>query len=161
MSYFKASFFKLCILQAKTPIVVKGGIRLRFNYANYNKSNPLNIEYMQKNQFFKITAFIFSLTFLMTGCEPHRIEIQQGNKLDSTAVSKLKTGMNRKQVAFLLGSPLLTDPFHKDQWDYIYYLKSSDKTIQRSRLTVFFSNNKLIKIDDSAYTSDTIEKETN
>ena len=113
---------------------------------------------MQKNLITHIIAFVILVVFSTMGCEPHRIEIQQGNKIDSTALSKLKIGMSRKQVTFLLGSPLLTDAFHKNRWDYIYYLKSHKKPVIQSRITLYFDNKSLIKIDDSAYVAGINEK---
>jgi len=104
---------------------------------------------MQKNL---IIISILASALFMTACEPHRIDIQQGNKVTPENYAKLKTGMNRNQVLFVLGSPLLKDPFHQDRWDYIYYLKPGNKEVKQSRLTLYFEDNALIRIDDSAYT---------
>jgi len=98
-----------------------------------------------------ITSFIISLVLLSSGCEPHKIDVQQGNKIKPSALAKLKTGMSRKQVLYVLGTPLLKDPFHQDRWDYIYYLKPGNDTVKRSRVTLYFKGDKLIRIDDSAY----------
>ena len=87
-------------------------------------------------------------------CDPHRIDIQQGNKIKPETLSKLKLGMNRKQVIYLLGTPLLKDPFHQDRWDYIYYLKPGNKEVRQSRVTLHFKDGKLITIDDSSYAPD-------
>lgn len=105
---------------------------------------------MQKNLIF-ITALIISLILPLTACEPHRIDVQQGNRIKPVTLKKLKTGMNRKQVLYVLGSPLLKDPFHEDRWDYIYYLKPGNKAVKQSRVTLYFKKNKLVKIDDSEY----------
>lgn len=86
------------------------------------------------------------------GCDPHRIDIQQGNKIKPETLAKLKLGMNRKQVTYLLGTPLLKDPFHQDRWDYIFYLKPGNKEVKQSRVTLHFKHGKLITIDDSNYT---------
>ncbi len=96
-------------------------------------------------------ALIFS-SFLITGCTPHRIDIQQGNKISPENFAKLKLGMTRNQVVFILGSPLLKDPFHQDRWDYIYYKKPGNQPVKQSRVTLYFDGDDLIKIDDSAYT---------
>jgi len=53
----------------------------------------------------------------------YRINIQQGNYLDQAAVNQVQEGMTRSQVRYLLGTPLAADPFEKDRWDYVYYLK--------------------------------------
>jgi len=98
-----------------------------------------------------IICLLFSLTLSLTACEPHRIDIQQGNKIDPETLAKLKIGMTRKQVIFLLGTPLLTDAFHQDRWDYIFYLKPGNQPVKQSRVTLFFKNSRLVKIDDAAY----------
>ncbi|MCW9047241.1 MAG: outer membrane protein assembly factor BamE [Gammaproteobacteria bacterium] len=103
---------------------------------------------MQKNL---IIISIIAITLFMTACEPHRIDIQQGNKVTPENYARLKTGMNRNQVLFVLGSPLLKDPFHQHRWDYIYYLKPGNNEIKQSRLTLYFEGDELIRIDDSAY----------
>lgn len=92
-----------------------------------------------------------SLLLSLAACQPHRIEIQQGNEVKPEVLQKLEVGMTRQQVLYLLGTPLLTDPFHQDRWDYIYYLKPGNEDASFSRLTLFFDGDRLKRIDDSAY----------
>ncbi len=92
-----------------------------------------------------------SLLLTLAACQPHRIEIQQGNEVKPEVLQKLEVGMSRQQVLYLLGTPLLTDPFHQDRWDYIYYLKPGNEEASFSRLTLFFEGDRLSRIDDSAY----------
>ena len=99
-----------------------------------------------------IICLLFSLTLSLTACEPHRIDIQQGNKIEPETLAQLKVGMTRKQVLFLLGTPLLKDAFHQDRWDYIFYLKPGNQPAKQSRVTLSFKNNQLAEIDDTAYT---------
>ena len=98
-----------------------------------------------------ITCLVFSLGLSLRPCSPHRIDIQQGNKIKPATMATLKVGMTRKQVIFLLGTPLLKDPFHQDRWDYIFYLKPGNQPARQSRVILFFKNNQLVKIDDAAY----------
>jgi outer membrane protein assembly factor BamE len=61
------------------------------------------------------------LALAASGCiGPYRMDIQQGNALAPETVARLQPGMTKQQVRVLLGTPLLTDPFHQDRWDYIY-----------------------------------------
>ncbi|RDH80823.1 MAG: outer membrane protein assembly factor BamE [endosymbiont of Galathealinum brachiosum] len=99
-----------------------------------------------------IISIISAALFFTSACDPHRIDIQQGNKVTPENFAKLKNGMSRNQVVFVLGSPLLKDPFHQDRWDYIFYLKPGNKDVKQSRLTLHFDGDTLIRIDDSAYT---------
>ncbi len=103
---------------------------------------------MQKNLIIiSILVSLFSL-----GCTPHRIAIQQGNKVEPENFNKLKIGMSHNQVVFILGSPLLKDPFNQQRWDYLFYLKPGNQAVKSSRLTLYFEGDKLVRIDDSSYT---------
>ncbi|MDT8364661.1 MAG: outer membrane protein assembly factor BamE [Nitrosomonas sp.] len=77
----------------------------------------------------------------------YRIDIQQGNVVTEEMVNKLKSGMTRSQVRFVLGSPLITDAFHHDRWDYIYRFAPGGRIAEEKRLTVFFENDRLTGID--------------
>lgn len=78
---------------------------------------------------------------------PHRIDVQQGNALDQESVAKLKPGLNHSQVRFLLGTPLLVDPFHTDRWDYVYTFYKSGKLAEQKRITLFFEGDILKRIE--------------
>lgn len=84
---------------------------------------------------------------------PYRIDIQQGNFVSREMVEQLKENMQRKegvtrdQVRFVMGTPLLTDIFHADRWDYVFHLKKSNGGTISSRVTVFFDKNRLTRID--------------
>jgi len=84
---------------------------------------------------------------------PYRIDIQQGNFVSREMVAQLKEGMQRKegvtpeQVRFVLGTPLLTDVFHADRWDYVFRLKKGTGEVISSRVTVFFKDNRLVNIE--------------
>lgn len=83
----------------------------------------------------------------LPGVTPYRIEIQQGNYVSQDMVAKLKRGMSREQVRFVLGTPLVTDMFHADRWDYIFYRERPDKTRESRRLAVFFKNDRLDRLE--------------
>ncbi|HJV84007.1 MAG TPA: outer membrane protein assembly factor BamE [Noviherbaspirillum sp.] len=84
---------------------------------------------------------------------PYRIDVQQGNFISREMVNQLKEGMQRKeaitpeQVRFVLGTPLLTDIFHANRWDYVFRLKKGSGEIISSRVTVYFKDNRLASID--------------
>lgn len=84
---------------------------------------------------------------------PYRIEIQQGNFVSREMLAQLNERMQRKeaitpeQVKFALGTPLLTDIFHADRWDYVFRLKKPSGEVISSRVTVFFQNNQLARIE--------------
>jgi outer membrane protein assembly factor BamE len=74
---------------------------------------------------------------------PHKIDVQQGNYLDQTSAAKLKPGMTHSQVKFLLGTPLITDPFHPERWDYLYFDSKNGKLKSEKRLTLIFEGDSL------------------
>lgn len=72
---------------------------------------------------------------------PYRVDIQQGNFVSKEMLAQLRPGMTREQVRFALGTPLLTDIFHADRWDYPFRLQKNNGEIITSRVTVFFKDN--------------------
>ena len=81
------------------------------------------------------------------GIGPHRIDVQQGNALDQESVAKLKPGLTRSQVRFLLGTPLLVDPFRPNRWDYVYTFHKAGKLSEQKRITLFFDNDVLQRME--------------
>src|SRR6188508_3298035 len=77
------------------------------------------------------------------GVTPYRIEIQQGNYISQEMVSQLKPGMTKEQVRFVLGTPMVTDIFHADRWDYVFYREMPDGKKEQRNLSVVFEKDKL------------------
>jgi len=97
----------------------------------------------------KILIFLlFVLLISTSGCTVHRLDIQQGNIIKDEMIDQLKIGNSKRQVKFVMGSPLLTDPFHADRWDYIYTDQPGDKRkiTEYRHISVYFENDKLVKI---------------
>lgn len=91
-------------------------------------------------------AFILGLAALAGGCV-YRIDVQQGNLLDDSDVDAIKPGMTRSQVRFLLGTPMVEDAFHRDRWDYVYYLRKGRSRREEKRwLMVTFEDDKVSSI---------------
>ncbi|MCD2514819.1 outer membrane protein assembly factor BamE [Massilia sp. G4R7] len=78
---------------------------------------------------------------------PYRPDIQQGNFVSQEMLEQLKVGQSREQVRFLLGSPLLTDMFHADRWDFPFYLARGNGEITTSRVTIYFKDDKVEKFE--------------
>jgi outer membrane protein assembly factor BamE len=81
------------------------------------------------------------------GITPYKIDIQQGNYVSQDMIAQLKPGMTREQVRFILGTPLLTDLFHGDRWDYVYWREAPDGKRESRRIAVYFADNKLERVD--------------
>lgn len=98
---------------------------------------------------FLIPALILSL---LAGCAiprigPYHIDVQQGNALDQENVARLKPGLNRSQVRFLLGTPLVVDPFRTDRWDYVYLYYKAGKLTEQKHITLIFDGDTLARIE--------------
>jgi outer membrane protein assembly factor BamE len=88
---------------------------------------------------------IFALA-IGSGCV-YRANISQGNLIKEEDLAQLEIGMTRNQVRFLLGTPMIDDPFNADRWDYVYYLKLGRRSAQFKRwVTVVFENDVVSEI---------------
>jgi len=119
--------------------------------------NSLSLVYMR---FIDLSPNLLLATLLagsLAGCgswsnpiehlSPHKAEIQQGNALSQGMLSQLKPGMTPSQVRFVLGTPLLVDPFRNNRWDYVYRLQKGGKLVEHRRITIVFENDKLKTIE--------------
>jgi len=101
--------------------------------------------------------FVLLLTILLiSSCaswlpDAHRQDVTQGNEIKQEALNKILVGMKKAEITPIIGNPTLKDPFHANRWDYIYrYVPGRGEAVQ-SRLTLFFEDDELIRIDDSDY----------
>ncbi|MGH8721043.1 MAG: outer membrane protein assembly factor BamE [Burkholderiales bacterium] len=95
-------------------------------------------------------ALSMLLALQLAGCgwlAPYRIDIQQGNFVSQDMVAQLKRGMTKEQVRFVLGTPLVTDIFHAERWDYVYLLERPGEPRVQRRLAVFFADGRLARLD--------------
>jgi outer membrane protein assembly factor BamE len=87
----------------------------------------------------------------LAGCGlVHTIDVQQGNYVTQDVAAKLRTGMTKAEVRQLLGTPLLIDAFHANRWDYFFSNVKRGKAENRTRLTVFFENDKVASFTGEA-----------
>lgn len=77
----------------------------------------------------------------------HRPTIQQGNVITQAMLDELQTGMSQEQVRYLLGTPALVDVFHPNRWDYLYWLKKPGEEAENKRLSLFFEEGVLTRIE--------------
>jgi outer membrane protein assembly factor BamE len=84
----------------------------------------------------------------------YKMEIRQGNYITPEMREKLKLGMNKTQVRYVLGTPMISDAFHGNRWDYVYRLERDGRLVEEQRLTLYFDGDNLVKIDDGAKADD-------
>ncbi|HEX2011175.1 MAG TPA: outer membrane protein assembly factor BamE, partial [Roseateles sp.] len=78
---------------------------------------------------------------------PYRVEVVQGNVLTKEQVARVKPGMGRAQVRDLLGSPLLTDIFHDNRWDYAFSIRRQGTAPQARHVVAWFEGDTLKSLD--------------
>ena len=78
----------------------------------------------------------------------YRVDIQQGNVVTQEMLDQLEPGMEKRQVLYVLGTPLLVDTFNADRWDYLYRMKRGRfGQEERYRVSLFFENERLARLD--------------
>jgi outer membrane protein assembly factor BamE len=93
---------------------------------------------------------VLAAVLWLTGCV-YRIDIQQGNLLEEEAIEQVQIGMTRSQVRFLLGTPMITDAFHRDRWDYTYYFRRGrSRDIERRWFIVYFESDRVVQLERDA-----------
>ena len=94
-----------------------------------------------------IRQIIVIFTLLLTSCV-YTLNIQQGNILDQKDINKLRVGLTKNQVVFVLGNPVVDDSFSDDHWIYLYTFSNRMTDIETTkRLELSFSNDKLIEAE--------------
>lgn len=85
---------------------------------------------------------------MASGCV-YRMNIQQGNFLEESAIAQVQVGMTRSQVRYLLGTPMVPDAFDRDRWDYLYYFRGGRrlKTPDERHLIVWFKDDKVERME--------------
>ena len=76
----------------------------------------------------------------------YKLSVQQGNVITQEMVNRLKPGMTRNQVEFVMGKPVLSDPFNDDQWVYVYSLEVPDYFTQTFKMVLAFEGDTLATI---------------
>ncbi len=111
--------------------------------------------------------FIFALACaaaLLSGCGLiYKQDIQQGNVLDQEQVDMLVPGMTRRQIALILGTPAVSDPFHRQRWDYVSAYKEGGSDVElRRHLSLYFEGNELARIEGDLKPTDAelVDEET-
>jgi len=73
----------------------------------------------------------------------YRIDVEQGNLVEQDMIEQLEPGMSRRQVRFIMGSPLVEDTFNPDRWDYPYVIRNGNDIIREAQVTILFDGDRL------------------
>ncbi|MDG2293376.1 MAG: outer membrane protein assembly factor BamE, partial [Methylophilaceae bacterium] len=100
-----------------------------------------------------IRIFTLLLALATVGCgsslpavKSFKMDIQQGNVITSDMLLKLRPGMSKSQVQFIMGTPLLVDSFHTNRWDYFYQFRKQGKIINQHRVILDFEGDSLARV---------------
>jgi len=96
------------------------------------------------------------LSPVLISCSIYKMDIRQGNYVSFDMRQKLKIGMTKAQVRFVMGTPLIMDPFHANRWDYEYRLQHDRKLIEQQGLTLYFEGDNLARIVDGVPSADKV-----
>ena len=97
----------------------------------------------------------------------YRPDIQQGNVIEQSMIDKLEPGMTKAKVKFIMGTPLLVDPFHSNRWEYIYSIEPGGGARAQRHVALFFKDDKLTHVEgnitpaDRYYSSEETDETSN
>ena len=91
-----------------------------------------------------IFAAYFASLFLASCI--HKVDVDQGNIITQEMIDQLEPHMNKRQVRFIMGTPLLIDVFHQQRWDYIYSVQPGGEPRSQKQLSLFFDDEKLVGV---------------
>ena len=98
---------------------------------------------------FRLNFIVIICSILISGCSNfgfpgvYKLRIQQGNVITQQMIDRLKPGMSKNQVIFVLGNPVLEDPLTKERWDYVYTIQISGEKLNKQILSIYFEKDKL------------------
>jgi outer membrane protein assembly factor BamE len=94
----------------------------------------------------KVITLLLSM-LLLSSCSIPRIfqvVISQGNLVDQEMLDKLEIGMTESQVKFVMGTPLISDTFYPNRWDYFTSVTQGENSYTNQKITLYFKDNKLV-----------------
>ena len=84
----------------------------------------------------------------------HKVTVQQGNVITQEMIDRLKPGMTKEQVAFVMGEPVVRNAFNQDRWDYIYSVEVRGRFAESRRVTLHFEDGLLASFSGDYAPSD-------
>ena len=95
----------------------------------------------------KLNATLLTIALLTSaGCSfpgVYKIDVQQGNVVSQDMIDQLRPGMTKRQVQFIMGTPLIRDTFQQSRWDYVYSFQPGGESRQQESISLFFEGDQL------------------
>jgi outer membrane protein assembly factor BamE len=95
---------------------------------------------------FALAAAVLAIPLAGCSVKLYKIDVQQGNVVTQEMIAKLRSGMTRQQVKYVLGTPLVADAFHPERWDYFYKFDKAGNPADQRRLTLVFKDDQLDRV---------------
>ena len=96
----------------------------------------------------KLKSYLLVILITLSSACVYQANVAQGDFIEDKYLDQIELGMTRNQVRFLMGTPMIDDPFHENRWDYVYYLTiGRDKALVKKWVSVLFQDNKVSKIN--------------
>ena len=93
-----------------------------------------------------LLILFLSVSLMTSGCV-YQAALSQGNLLDQDDIDQATVGMTRGQIRFLLGTPMIDDPFHENRWDYVYFLRvGRNKASFKRWISIYFDGDNVSEI---------------
>lgn len=108
-----------------------------------------------------VSLLAVGVALASTGCETilnnlpgvYTIDIEQGNMIDQAMVDQLRPNMTKRQVLYIMGSPMLTDTFHEKRWDYLYSDQPGGEARMQKRISLYFNGDNLVGVQGDFHPS--------
>ena len=97
-----------------------------------------------------ITISFLLLTSTCSLPRVYEVVVSQGNLIDEDMMGKLEIGMTESQAKYILGSPLITDTFTPNRWDYYTAVTQGKKKFTENKVTLYFEDKKLIRWEEDS-----------
>ncbi len=121
--------------------------------SHYTRPNPKTARGNLK----KLLPCLLCLTVAwgLSACSPrglanrviYRVNVQQGNLISQDMLSRLEYGMSKEKILQIMGHPVLRDPFHRDDWYYVYTHRDGWKIGEQRNIVLRFRDNRLLKVE--------------
>lgn len=108
----------------------------------------------------KLLTIPFLCATLLVGCSEsqvpfvHRMDVPQGNVVTKDMLDKLEPGLNKRQVRYVMGSPMLIDVFNQEEWIYLYSFEPGGGERVQRRVSLFFKDDRLVQVSGDARLTD-------
>lgn len=121
----------------------------------------------------KVGVLVVISTLLLPGCgsklpsiKPFKMDVQQGNEVNSKMLLQLRPGMSKSQVRYIMGTPLVVDSFHDNRWYYYYSMRKEGQVTDKRSVILDFDKESLLRVrgdvpnDDAVAKADTVTPPT-